>query len=336
MTEQAETVSTEGGTPDTTSGEQSFDQRLASVYESLSSSEGEGEPSDVAEPEGTSTGDEPGESFPDKKTDEPETKSAAQKEREERIAAVRERERKLREEHEARKAPREDASKTYEQLEQLQAQVREAARLAEALEDEEAFLAEAERRGISGDKIAKYVHERLLAPEVAAERKAIAAAREADARVEAQVAELRAELEAMRAAEHQKALLQEQQAAERELLHLAGSAADNAPFSARYIQHFGPEQYIAYATAVAEALPPGVGLQAVHDVVESNLEALARIAGTQQARQAPETDHNPDAPVRARTVSNSLASERASVRDDGPMDLADLPFEERVRRLLAG
>ena len=328
MTEQ--NTQTETTASDATPDGSSLDQRIASVYESLGveTNVDQSSASDAAEPEATEQSSEPAAEAED--TDE--ARAQVLKEREERIAAVRERERRLREERQARR-PRDDSAAAIQELESMRAQVEEAARLAKALENEEAFLEEAARRGLSGEKIAEFVRERLLSPETVAERKAAAAAQEAESRIEKKLAELDARIQEIRQAEVAREVEVQRRTAETELLHIVGRAAEHAPFSARYVEHFGPEQYIEYATAVAEALPPGVGLQAVHDIVESNLEALAAIARA-PASQAHEPNQNAVAPVRARTVSNSLASERATVRDEPREDWSELSLEERARRLL--
>jgi hypothetical protein len=86
-------------------------------------------------------------------------------------------------------------------------------------------------------------------------------------------------------------------------------------------------------TSAANTLHDGAGAQAVLDVIEENLSSLAAIYAAPPSN-APSKPNTPRGAAKPNTVSNSLAQQRSAVVD--PEDLADLPYEERVRRLLLG
>lgn len=108
-----------------------------------------------------------------------------------------------------------------------------------------------------------------------------------------------------------------------------------APLAHNMIQKAGRAQFIELAEAVADTLPHGAGFEALTEAVEEHLERIAALFSTQQSSpSSQQSTPNSRAAAKAttRTVSNALASGRATVVDDENQDTDD---DVLYRRTLA-
>lgn len=196
-----------------------------------------------------------------------------------------------------------------------------------------------EAEGISADKVAEAIRESLTNPDIAASRAAreavspeLAEERRARAALEARLNALEAE----RATERQS--VAEQRFTDQFTRHVDAQAA-RAPLSAALLKHDRSE-FLQMMHAAAERCPDGAGADALLDAVEDLLDTDVRAVATKYgaifspSTAAPTSRANEprNGAVQPRTLSNSLVTERGSVVDEE--DLARLPVEERVKRML--
>lgn len=194
---------------------------------------------------------------------------------------------------------------------------------------EEQFFELAERAKVPPQKLGEFLRQRIESPELVARDAAMKALDPKMGAVERELAETRREIAALRAEREQERADAEERAAEGDLVSAVTPEA--VPTTYRLLQKFGQDQMLIYARNVARGLPEGVGLQAVLDEMEHRLEQVAGAFNdpNQQSQARPHTARV--AAAQAKTVSNSLAQERASVVQE--QDWADLPYEERVARV---
>lgn len=187
---------------------------------------------------------------------------------------------------------------------------------------------------LSPQELGEWLRERMANPEQAA----ASAARKA---MDPELAELRKLVESQR--EQIDGFLQSQQRAQHDAVERQAAEqfyaftkenAATSPASARFLEKFGPDEYIKLAHRAVQVVPPHAGAQAILDEIEEHLTQLGAIyaapPAAPQRRQAPPTDR---AAAQAPThVTNELAQQRSSVVDEDS-DWASLPFEERSARL---
>jgi hypothetical protein len=231
-----------------------------------------------------------------------------------RLAALREAEHERAERERERKFA---ASPEAERLRNLET-------LDKRLSDPREFFAIAQERGLTAKQLAEYLRESIESPEkVEASR--------VKAEISAEVAALRAELEAERAQRAEVERVQQEAEVAQELLTRTLTERKVAPYSARFLERQGREAFIKYAEKVVEHLPPGCGIEALHDAIEHNLESLAVVYGSDATTQPRHSTAAAKAPHQ--TITNALAATRTTVGDeeaeaDGPRP----SLEERVQR----
>jgi hypothetical protein len=196
--------------------------------------------------------------------------------------------------------------------------------------DEAGFFDLAKRLQVSPQKLGEFLREATLHPEVVAAQAAqkaldprIAAAEERAAKAEQMVQQFIAEQHAREAQAREAAVMNQ---------FVQSITPEEAPHAATFLQAFGPQEFLRVVESAASELPEGAGRQALVDVLEENLERLARaFVPPSSAKQTTPTPIH--AAAKATTVSNTLAQTRASVVEDD--DWASLPFEERLARMKA-
>lgn len=109
------------------------------------------------------------------------------------------------------------------------------------------------------------------------------------------------------------------------LLDMTKGSSD-APLAAAYLEKRGAEKFLEFVASKTTHLPDGSGLQAVLDIVETELEQDAAVFST--TKPAPSTR---SAAAKADTISNRHASERAEVTV--PDNWEDLTIDERAEWL---
>jgi hypothetical protein len=313
----------------------SLEQRASAAKERLESapSESAGEPSgpSTSSDQGASTAD-PG-NAPAKPPPADDARSAAAKERLERIERMRAKERAADEERQAKRQTKERDG----EFEKLRSRLAELEPLNQTFASEEALLTEAERRGMTAEKLVAWMRTRISDPAAVAERQVkseadklreeIKAEREARTKLEERIANERTQLEAQRAAETKTTTF----------ISEAKAAAATHPFTAKLHAKYGDGGLIAFANQfIAPLLPEGYATSELHDHVEQLLtEIVDAVGGASPTHDAPAngtsrppTKNGADQPV---TLSNGLTSERASVVEEIP--LHRLSLDERTRRL---
>lgn len=185
------------------------------------------------------------------------------------------------------------------------------------------IIALAEKAGLSPQDVVDQLREATLSPETAEAKKVSHAFKQELEKLEEKLAALeQAREEDRRRAEYVEAY-QTELSYQDEFTDMVSE--DAAPYSARFIEHIGRDQYLEVAAEVARALPEGCGLAKVLEVTEKELAKFARVYGASQA-----TPKRVQAP---RQVTNRSASARGSVMTED--DLAKLSYEERRELLFA-
>lgn len=257
--------------------------------------------------------------------------------RRERLAALSAQDRE-RVDHKARLAAQDKLAKDLEAAQKRaeEAEARAASRIDRAdIKDPMRVFAIMQEEGVAPDRIAEAIREAMANPEKYAEARATEAAKKA---VDPEVKALREKLAALEAREaereaawqkHQEGIRAQQAASE--FFKFTEDNATVAPYAASFLRKHGPEQFYKLADKAAQDVPAGAGYQAVLDIIEENLSALASTFGTpptpSKASALPSR-----AAAKANTVSNKDAATRATVVD-GDEDLSSLTLEERAERL---
>ena len=167
-----------------------------------------------------------------------------------------------------------------------------------------------------------------------------AAAERARRTISPELAELRAQLEHQRAqfealvgSQQEQARAAAERAAESAVIGAVRASASAAPHTARFLEKFGDGEFLKLTNAAADHVPPGAGEQALLDVLETHLEQLAGFVSAPSPAQASTqatSKPTPAAAAKAKTLSNSLASGRSTVKEEDDEYISD--YDERVRR----
>jgi hypothetical protein len=199
-----------------------------------------------------------------------------------------------------------------------------------ATSSEAMFFKTAQRRGMTPQRLAEHLRDRLADP-----------AKQAADEAEVAMTPIQRKLDELerRAGERIAALEHEigrrdQDAREAQaaaaLVADARAQARTSPLAAAFLEKRGEEAFVELATAIANAMPPHSGLQAVLDMVEHNLEQLAEVFRSSTETKQPS---QPRAAAKAATtVTNSIASRRSTIADEDA-EFAALPLEERLALL---
>jgi hypothetical protein len=200
------------------------------------------------------------------------------------------------------------------------------------------FFALAEKNPeLTPQELGEWLRERMANPEAAA-------ANAAKRAVDPEIAQLKQLVEQQQAAIN--SFMQSQQTAQEQAVERQAFEQFNAftlenaatsPYSARFLERHGPEQFYRLVRSAAQAVPEHAGPQAILDEIEENLTQLGSIyqaapAAAPQRRQANLSPTNQAAAKAPTHVTNTLAQQRSSVVDEDT-DWAALTFEERSARL---
>jgi hypothetical protein len=207
----------------------------------------------------------------------------------------------------------------------LRSRVQELEKLDAAFADEASFLAAAEAKGINPQKLADWVRETLTSPEKVAAREAKGYLTEAEKRMAGTIAGLEERLARFENLQTEQSVNQAEYQAAQTLINHVVESSHMAPLSAAFVERHGAGTFVEYAQTVARQLPPGSGLQALHDAIEDHLENLQ--LGTKQPSQSRSGAAKPQ----TRTLSNAQASQRTAVAEE--TDLSALSFDERLARI---
>jgi hypothetical protein len=200
----------------------------------------------------------------------------------------------------------------------------------------EQFFALAEKNPeLTPTELGEWLRERMANPELAAANAATRAVDPKISALEKKIADQQAMLDSFvqsQTAAQEQAV--ERQAAE-QFFSFTRENAGMAPYSARFLEKHGPDQFIKLAHRAVQDVPPHAGPQAILDEIEENLTQLGAIYSAApappQRRQANQPPSNSAAAQAPTHVTNTLAQQRSSVVDEDA-DWASLPFEERSAR----
>lgn len=185
----------------------------------------------------------------------------------------------------------------------------------------------AQRKQIPPHKMAEFLRDQLTNPEKIAEQQAHKAITASEAKMQAKIEALEAKLAQQSADREAAEMASENIRLAGELIQHTSTSARLAPYSAQFLQSKGAQAYIAFATEIAQHQPQGIGIPALHDAIESSLEAFATVYSVPAPKQA---KNLPRAAAQANTtVSNALASGRSAIAEP-EQDFAKLPYEERL------
>ncbi len=201
----------------------------------------------------------------------------------------------------------------------------------------EQFFALAEKNPeLTPAELGEWLRERMANPELAAANAAKRAVDPELATLKKQLADQQSVIDQFLSAQQQSQHdAVEQQAAE-QFFSFTRENAQVAPYSARFLEKHGPEQFIKLAHRAVQDVPPHAGPQAILDEIEENLTQLGAIYSAApappQRRQANQPPSNSAAAQAPTHVTNTLAQQRSSVVDED-VAWSSLPFEERSARL---
>lgn len=229
-----------------------------------------------------------------------------------------------------RPEPPKEAPQTQD-LAKLQARLQELEALEQAFADPATLLAIARQKGADPMKFGEALRESVSNPEFFIEQKVKSALSEYEKKIQEIEQKYNEKFEALQRQQRQAAAVAAEQEAAQELISFTKESARVAPLSHAFLDRHGEQQYVTLALNVAQALPPGCGLDKVHEAIEQTLEAM------QLASPSPAPSIGKNKPTRppadkGKTVSNALASQRVTVVEDDE-DWADLPYNERLERL---
>lgn len=245
-----------------------------------------------------------------------------------RLAAARDKERK----EEAERASKRRSETNNEELERLRKRVAELEPTESYFKSEEALLAEAERRGMTVDKMAAWMRQRLTDPNAHAQ----AQARTVEERIMQELAKERAERQRLeqRIAEREQKAAEERAALQRaqEFQSMVDRAADTHPRTAALVRRKGMAAVVQFANEqVVPYLPEGYELQHLHDVMETYLDWLydGDSPAQQNGHEPPAKKSGAAKPVT--TLSDDVVSAREGVTEQIP--LHRLSKAERIARV---
>lgn len=254
--------------------------------------------------------------------------SKAREERNARLEKLKQQEAAAHEEQSRRAAPDKAARAEMDELEQLRAQAARAHELEKAFSSPEEFL-KAARGRIREDDLVDWIRQGIEDPARDAVTRATAALSPEMQAMKQRLDAQDAALAELRREKQQAAAERTESQAQETILSFLDSGKDAMPLAASFLAKHGRDEFMKLAYAAAEHVPPGSGEQALLDVVESSLEQFVGIAPTPATATAP-SRATPPAAAKAKTLSNSLASARASVVEDEDDFVED--YDERVRR----
>lgn len=298
-----------------------YEQRVQSAYDEIREEESAAKGGDA---DSTPT---PAET-PNAKSGSGPDLSKAREERAARLAKLMAAEAAAVEEQGRRAAPDKAARAEMGEMEELRAAAARAKELEAVFADEEAFFRYARGR-VSPERLAEHIRSQLEDPSRAAAEEARRALspemhalkQQLDAQ-NAQIAEL------LRERQSQAVESVEQQAQDAVMASL-DAGKETMPLSAGFVAKHGRNEFLKLVYAAADRLPEGSDEQALLDTVEAYLEQLVGFVPA-PATQATPSRATPPAAAKAKTLSNSLASARASVVEDEEDFVED--YNERVRR----
>ncbi len=212
--------------------------------------------------------------------------------------------------------------------------------------DESAFLALAEKKGITGNKVAEWIRKAVESPEqiaAAAALKATQAAMDPKiAALEATVARQAKQLEDFLTAQQEQQTTARERDQIQQFTSFVEGSADRAPVATKLLAK-APKEFYAMADFAGSTLPEGAGQDALLDAIEELLDGdqgaravvdqYAELYGYTKTPHSTGKAHPPPrAAAPAPTISNSLAAARTSVVEED--DYASLDLDERARRLI--
>lgn len=256
-------------------------------------------------------------------------------ERQQRIAKMRERERK----DYQRRAQTQQQTQVHQtataEVERLRARLSELEPLNDVFKDEAALLAAAEKKGLDSKKLIDWMRQRLSDPSAVAERQA----KTVEEKLAAQIAEQNKKIEQLKAEQDAKErqAVQQQQAHARAMTFIdqTEKSTTSHPLSAALLKRHGPQGLVVFAnTFIAPLLGENYELQDLHDHMEQFLDEIQVGASQPTAPSAPSqsTKRNGAAQQPGMTLSNSLTSERATVTEQVPLHRLSLAERERLLR----
>lgn len=325
MTQQAQNEVTEEAAAETPAGllaadtpneEQTLEDRIASVKAKLET----GEKSDPkADPKAAAKPAEPGEE--DKRREE-------RRARLEKLAT--ETRAKADKSHEQRKH-RETEKQKETELETLRRRVVELEALESATKDEASYIEYAAKKNYDPTKLGEYIRSRLTNPELVAERKVQSALSPLEQRLKELQDATERRIQEVEQREQRLRTEQEQRETASTFVAQVRSSERTAPLTAAFLDRHGEQGLIAFANQlIVPLLPETATLTDLHDAIEQFLDDVQPRKAA-QATTSNGTKKTPNGTATPKTLTNDLASQRASVTEEE--DLSDLPLEERVARV---
>lgn len=258
------------------------------------------------------------------------------------VAKARAERRAALEELKAKEREKVDTKRAIQERDQLRKQLEEERERAKAYSThidpskltKDQFFALAEKNpDLTPQELGEWLRERMANPEAAAAQAAKRAVDPELAQLKQQLAEQKAFIDQFMQSQtqaHEEAI--ERQAFD-QFNAFTRENAQVAPYSARFLEKHGPEQFYKLVRSAAQAVPEHAGPQAILDEIEENLTQLGAIYQAESAPKRQVANTPPRAAVQAPThVTNTLAQQRSSVVDEDT-DWASLTLEERSARL---
>lgn len=211
--------------------------------------------------------------------------------------------------------------------------------------DPAAFFDLAKRANVDPKTLGEWIKDAIANPERIATQAAAQAMDPKLSALQKQIEEQAKLIAQMNAEREQERMTVQQHHMTEQFIGFVGQCAEQSPLAAAMLAQNGREEFLKIADMVGQQLPRGAGPQALLDGIENFLDGdgrayaqkLASMYGLVQATPSNGTSTPPKtaaAKATTKTVSNSLAQERASVVAE--TEWARLPFEERLARLKAG
>lgn len=204
--------------------------------------------------------------------------------------------------------------------------------------DPATFLEAAKRANVPAKQLGEWIQAQVADPALVAAHQAKRIVDPQVAALEAKLAEERQRREAFEAQYTQRAAEEHAVALGESMLSFTREQTAQAPLSAGFLEHFGPEEFLKIASSALQQVPQGRGWeQATLDVVEDQLSQLTRIVKRDAQQPSPSTPKPAVAPAPPRqmqSISNESASGRSSLVDT-EAELSKLSFEERIKRAFA-
>lgn len=298
-----------------------YEQRVQSAYDEIREEEASAKDADpVPTPRETPAA---------KSATAPDAIAKAREERAARLAKLKEQEAAAVDEQGRRAAPDKAARFEVDEIDQLRAAAARAAELEQAFASPEAFLKAARARGVKEDDLVAWIKEGIEDPSRDA---AVRARNELHPELVSMKRQLDAQNEQIAALLNERqtqAVESAEQRAQETILSSLDAGKDTMPLSSGFLAKHGRGEFLKLVYAAADRVPQGAGEQALLDTVEEYLEQLVGFVPAPAPAASP-SRATPPAAAKAKTLSNSLASSRASVVEDEDDFVED--YDERVRR----